>query len=70
MTTTRHAGQVREAQHRKLVCCLACGAELRRGYDLEQHRAHRAVPLWVRALRRRYKNRGGLRTWLETARAA
>lgn len=60
MSWTRHAGSLRPAQFRKLVCCLACGAELRRAYDLAEHHAHQAAPLWIRALRRRYKNRGGL----------
>lgn len=70
MSTARHGRYVRAAEHRKLVCCVACGTEVWRACDLEAHRQALSAPLWVRALRRRHKNRGGLRTWLETGRAA
>jgi len=57
----RHARYVREKRLKKRVSCAACGDCFARTALLERHLHAKQEPLWKRALKKRYKNRGGYR---------
>lgn len=56
-----HARYAKPPKFRKKVSCLYCCATFHRAVQLERHFECMATPLWIRALKKRYKNRGGFR---------